>query len=215
MSAWRSDLIHEAASCTTLTCVRPDVSLEQPRSGKGLAAYLANAGQRVSPDVHLESPQAHVFLLAVFAAERLPRLRVAVQLFVLEQSRVGGVGLGAQGALELLRLRAVRVRQLGQHPLVLVAARAFGAAVVFGGGVRERRRVSGDGGQVAGQRGQRQAAGRPHRDGAVGSRAEDLRLGDDGQREAPVDVRGEEDCERGRRRGEVSPLSAGQESWNE
>lgn len=176
----------------TLTCVRPDVSLEQPRSGKRLAAYFANARQRVSPDVHLESSQAHVFLLAVFAAERLPRLRVAVQLFVLEQSGVRGVGLAAQAALELLSLRAMRVRQLGQHLLVLIAPRAFGAAVVFGRGVRERRGVSGDGGEVTGERRQRQAAGRPHRDGAVGSRAQDLRLGDDGQREAPVDVRSEE-----------------------
>lgn len=201
----------------TLTCVRPDVSLEQPRSGKGFAAYFANARQRVSPDVHFESSQAHVFLLAVFAAERLPRLRVAVQLFMLEQSGVCGVGLAAQTALELLRLRAVRVRQLGQHPLVLIAPRTFGAAVVFGGGVRERRGVSGDGREVTGERGQRQAAGRPHRDGAVSSRAQDLRLGDDGQREAPVDVRREEHWKhegKGRNERAGRPLPVGAESLN-
>lgn len=111
---------------------------------------------------------------------------------MLQQSRVSGVGLGAQAALELLCLRAVRVRQLGQYLLVLIAPRTLGAAVVLGGGVRQRRRVSGDGRQIAGERRQRQAAGGPHRDGAVRRRAQDLRLGDDRQRQAPVDVRRED-----------------------
>lgn len=172
--------------------MRPDVSLQQPRSGESLAAYFANARQRVRPDVHLERSQAHVLLLAIFTTEGLPRLCVAVQLFMLEQSRVGGVGLGAQAALELLRLRAVGIRQFGQHLLVLVAPRTLGAAVVLGGGVRQRRGVSGDGRQIAGERGQRQAAGGPHRDGTVRRRAQDLRLRDDRQRQAPVDVRRED-----------------------
>lgn len=174
--------------------MRPDVSLEQPRPGERLAAYFANAGQRVSPDVHLESSQTDVLLLAVFAAEGLARLGVAVQLLVLEQSRVRGVGLAAQRALELLRVRRARVRQFGQQQLlVLVAPRAFRAAVVLGGGVGQGGGVAGDGGEVAGERGQRQAAGGPHRDGAVRSRAQDLRLGDDGDGEALVEVRRDED----------------------
>lgn len=177
-----------------LSSVRPDVSLEQPRSGESFPAYFANTGQGVSPDVHFESSKAHVFLLAVFATEGFPRLGVAVQLFVLEQSRVRGVGLAAQTTLEFLSLHPVRVCQLGQHLLVLITPRAFRAAVVFGGGVGERRGVSGDGGEVAGERRQRQVAGSPHRDGAVRRRAQDLRLGDDGQGEAPVDVRREEHC---------------------
>lgn len=167
----------------TLTRVRPDVSLEQPRSGESLPAYFTNTRQRVSPDVHFESSQADVLLLAVFTAEGFPRLRVAVQLLVLEQSRVRGVGFAAQTTLELLCLHPVRVRQFGQHLLVLIAPRALRAAVVLGGGVGEGGRVSRDGGEVAG----------PHGDGAVGCRAQDLRLGDDGQGEAPVEVRRDED----------------------
>lgn len=176
----------------SLTGVCPDVSLQQPGSGESFPAYFANTRQSVSPDVHFESSQAHVFLLAVLAAEGLPRLGVAVQLLVFEQSRVRGVRLGTQTTLELLRLRSVRVRQLGQHPLVLVAPRTLGAAVVLGGGVGERRRVARDGGEVAGERGQRQAAGSPHGDGAVRRRAQDLRLRDDGQRKALVEMRRDE-----------------------
>lgn len=177
-----------------LSGVCPDVSLQQPRSGESFPTYFANTRQGVSPDVHFESPQAHVLLLAVFTTERFPRLGVAVQLFVLEQSRVRGVGLTTQTTREFLCLHPVRVRQFGQHLLVLIAPRAFRAAVVFGRGVRERGRVSRDWGEVTGERRQRQAAGSPDGDGAVGCRAQDLRLGDDGQGEAPVDVRRDEDC---------------------
>lgn len=74
-----------------LTSVRPDVSLQQPRSGKSLPAYFANTRQCVSPDVHFESSQAHILLLAVFTTEGFPRLGIAVQLLVLKQSRVRGV----------------------------------------------------------------------------------------------------------------------------
>ena len=175
-----------------LTGVRPDVSLEQPGSGESFPAYFANTRQGVSPDVHFESSQAHVLLLAVFTTEGFPRLGVAVQLFVLEQSRVRGVGLAAQATLEFLCLHPVRVCQLGQHLLVLITPRALRAAVVFRGGVGERWGVSRDGGEVAGERRQRQVAGSPHCDGAVRRRAQDLRLRDDGQRKGPVDVRREE-----------------------
>lgn len=137
------------------------MSLEQPRSGESLPAYFANARQSVSPDVHFESSQTDVLLLAVLAAEGFPRLGVAVQLLVLEQSRVRGVGFGAQAALELLRLLPVGVRQFGQQLLVLVAPGAFRAAVVLGGVVGEGRGVTGDGGEVAGQRGEGQVAGGP------------------------------------------------------
>lgn len=63
----------------------------------------------MSPDVHFESPQANVLLLAVFTAKGFPRLGVAVQLLVLEQSRVRGVGFTTQTALEFLCLNSVRV----------------------------------------------------------------------------------------------------------
>lgn len=82
--------------------MRPDVALQQPGPGEGLAAHLADAGQRVAPDVHLESPQAHILLLAVLAAEGFPGLGIAVQLFVLGEPGEGGVGLGALGAAESL-----------------------------------------------------------------------------------------------------------------
>lgn len=174
--------------------MRPDVSLEQPGSGESFPAYFANTRQSVSPDVHFESSQAHVFLLAVFTTEGFPRLGVAVQLLVLQQSRVRGVRLAAQTTLEFLCLRSVRVRQLGQHLLIFITPRAFGAAVVFGGGVGERRGVSRDGGEVTGERRQRQAAGSPHGDGAVRSRAQDLRLRDDRQGKALVEMRRDEHC---------------------
>lgn len=112
---------------------------------------------------------------------------VAVQLLVLEQSRVRGVRLATQATLKFLRFHS----EFGQ--LVLVAPRAFRAAVVFGGGVRERGRVAGDGGQVAGERGQGQAAGSPYGNRAVSGRAQDLWLWDDRQREALVEVRRDED----------------------
>lgn len=146
----------------------------------------------MSPDVHFKSSQTDILLLAVFTAEGFPRLGVAVQLLVLEQSRVGRVGFAAQTALKLLHLHPARVRQFGQHLLVFIAPGALRAAVVLGGGVGQRRGVSGDGGEVAGQRGQWQAAGGPHGDRAVGGRAQDLRLGDDGQGEALVEVRRDE-----------------------
>jgi len=166
------------------------VSLKQPRSGESFAAYFTHAWQSVSPDVHFKSSEADVLLLAVLATERFPRLSVAVQLFVLEQSGIRRVRLGAQAALELLRLHAVGIRELGEDRVVLVAcARAFRAAVVFGRGVRKRRRVSGDRRQVTGKGRQRQVVGGPHGDGAVRSRAEDLRLWHDRQGKGPIDVR--------------------------
>lgn len=108
---------------------------------------------------------------------------------MLEQSGISGVGLATQTTLEFLSLHSMRVCQLGQHLLVFIAPGAFRAAVVFGRGVGERRGVSRDRREVTGKRRQRQVAGSPHCDGAVGSRAQDLRLGDDRQREALVDTR--------------------------
>lgn len=109
--------IDKQSSC--LTCMRPDVALKEPGPGERLATHFADAGQRVCPYVHLQGAEAHILLLAVLAAERLPGLSIAVQLLVLHQSGVGGVGLGAQAALELLRVRGA---QLGGAPLVLVLA---------------------------------------------------------------------------------------------
>lgn len=86
-----------------LTCVSADVSLEQPRARESLAAQLADARQCVCPYVHFERAEAHVFLLAVLAAEGLARVRVAVQLLVLEQARVRRVRLVTQSTAELLR----------------------------------------------------------------------------------------------------------------
>lgn len=93
------------AMCTgkgLFTSVRSDVALQQPGPGEGLAAHLADTGQRVAPDVHLESPQAHILLLAVLAAEGFPGLSIAVQLLVLGEPSKGGVGLGALGTAEPL-----------------------------------------------------------------------------------------------------------------
>lgn len=84
-----------------LAGVRPDVPLEEPRSGEGLSAKVTLAGQRVRADVHLECAQADVDLLAVLAGEGLLCLafgRGAVELLVLREAGVGGVGLSAVGA---------------------------------------------------------------------------------------------------------------------
>lgn len=82
--------------------MRPNVSLEQPRSGERFATHFANARQRVCPYVHLQGAQTHVFLLAVLAAEGFPGLRIAVQLLVFHQSGVRAVRFIAQTALKLL-----------------------------------------------------------------------------------------------------------------
>lgn len=85
-----------------LTRVRPDVALEEPWPGEGLPAEEALAGERVGPDVHLEGAQGDVDLLAVLAAEGLlvgGLLGSAVELLVLREAAVGGVGLVAVRAL--------------------------------------------------------------------------------------------------------------------
>ena len=85
-----------------LARVRPDVALQEPRPGEGLAAQEALAGQRVRADVHLQGAQRDVDLLAVLAAEGFLVGRLlgrAVQLLVLRQTAVGRVGLVAIRAL--------------------------------------------------------------------------------------------------------------------
>ena len=61
--------------------------------------------------------------------------------------------------------------------------------MVFGRGVRKRRRVSRDRGKVTGKRREGQVVGSPYGDRAVRARAEDLRLRDERQGDRPVDVR--------------------------
>lgn len=95
-----------------LARVRSDVSLEQPRPGERLAAQVTLARQRVRPDVHLQRAQTHVDLGAELAGERLFRLSLgsgAVELLMLRQSRVRGVGLAAIGALVPRRVAAAAV----------------------------------------------------------------------------------------------------------
>lgn len=92
------------------TCVRPDVSLQQPRPGESFATDLAHARQGMASDVHLEGSQADVFLLAVLAAERFPGLGVTVQLSVLGKARKGGIGFAALAAVEFLGLGGRRDR---------------------------------------------------------------------------------------------------------
>lgn len=86
-----------------LAGVGTDVSLQQPWSREGFATEDTLAGEGVRPDVHLESTQRHVDFLTVLAAEALlgGGLLVggAVELLMLRQSRVRGVGLGTEGTL--------------------------------------------------------------------------------------------------------------------
>lgn len=100
-----------------LSSVSPDVSLEEPRSGEGLPAELALAGESVRSDVHLECTQRDVHLLAVLAAECLLGGGVlvgrAVELLVLREARVRRVGLGAEVALVAGRVLAAFPRGPG------------------------------------------------------------------------------------------------------
>lgn len=55
-----------------LTCVRADVSSQEPGSGEGLPAGGADAGQRVGANMHFESAQARVLFGTVFTEEGRP-----------------------------------------------------------------------------------------------------------------------------------------------
>lgn len=76
-----------------LPCVSSNVSLKQPGSGESLATDLADTRQGVGPNVHLKGTQAHIFLVTVFAAERLPRLGITMQLLMFGQPRESRIGL--------------------------------------------------------------------------------------------------------------------------
>lgn len=86
-----------------LTSVGADVALEQPGPGEGLSAGRADTRQRVASDVHLQSAQAEVLLITIFAVEGLPGLGVLGHrepgqlLGKLTQAREGNEGLGFQG----------------------------------------------------------------------------------------------------------------------
>lgn len=60
-----SDAVHEGAA--RVTCVGPDVALEQPRPGEALSAVLALAALVVRPDVHRKGRHADVELVAMRA----------------------------------------------------------------------------------------------------------------------------------------------------
>jgi len=94
-----------------LARVGANVSLEEPWSGEGLAAQVALAGQRVGANVHLQSSQGNIGLVAILAAEGLLHLVAlgggAVELLVLGQAREGGVGFLAVRALVTRRLALV------------------------------------------------------------------------------------------------------------
>ena len=63
--------------------VRPEVTLEQPGPGEGLAALLALAGQGVGPDVHLEGAGGVVALATIFTSGLSLDLIRTVKLLVL------------------------------------------------------------------------------------------------------------------------------------
>ena len=128
-----------------LTSVRADVSLEQPRTRESLPAELALARESMSPDVHFECAEGHVFLVAVLAVEGFLVLRVAVELSVLAEpaecrvlfAAIRAVVLGAVlavlGAASLLDLllrfhrggrggRCSRVRRRLQMLLLMLVA---------------------------------------------------------------------------------------------
>lgn len=134
-----------------LAGVRTNVTLEQPRPGKRLAAHCTLARQRVRSDVHLERAQTDVHLVAGLAREGLLRLALggrAVELPVLGQAGERGVGLAAVRALVPRRGRA-RGRGVGRAALLNLrvddrragggAARGRSAALAAGRGEVFRR----------------------------------------------------------------------------
>ena len=80
--------------------VGPHVTLEQPRTGEGLAALRALAGQGVRPDVHLQCGLGGVVLAAVLTRELLLDLVGAVQLLMLQEPGLRGEALLAFVALQ-------------------------------------------------------------------------------------------------------------------
>lgn len=150
------------------TCVRADVTPEQPRAGEGLSAGGADAGQRVRADVHLQGAQAGVLLGAVFAVEGraggggglggerrgmlLPGAlgRLVVGRLVVGQRREAAVAAGAAQAVERV-LHHVRAGGVGGAPAVLLLllflAAGRSAAEVQGAERRGGRRRGRDGGQ--------------------------------------------------------------------
>ena len=66
--------------------VRPEVTLEQPGPGEGLAALLALAGQGVGPDVHLEGAGGVVALATIFTSGLSLDLIRTVKLLVLGEA---------------------------------------------------------------------------------------------------------------------------------
>ena len=82
-----------------LARVRPNVTLQQPRPAKALAAYFALTGQRVRAYVHLECTQRRVRLLAVLAREVLLHLSTTVELAMLGETAERRIALAAAVAL--------------------------------------------------------------------------------------------------------------------
>lgn len=107
------------------TCMCANVSLEQPRPGEGLPTELADAGQCVCSDMHLQSSQTHVLLVTVLATEVLVTLPLTVQLPVLGQPREGEVGFVAVEAFKALltNTRANKAQEGIRHaaPLLQVS----------------------------------------------------------------------------------------------
>lgn len=186
--------LHVLVSCPfELTCVSTDVSLEQPRAWESLAAQLADARKGVCPYVHFECAEAYVLLLAVLAAEGLARVRVAMQLLVLEQARVRRVRLVTQSAAELLRhIRAAGTGGGGDcdggRLLLLVFVAPRDLVAVFGRWVSRHRR------EVSGKRWRRRVARRPHRDRTVHHRAQHLGLRDHRHHQAFEELLRHERC---------------------
>ena len=69
-----------------LSCVCPEVTLEQPGPGESFAADVTLAGQSVGLDVHLESAVAVVGLTTIFTSGLALDLIRTVKLLVLGEA---------------------------------------------------------------------------------------------------------------------------------
>lgn len=88
--------------CVSLTCVCSYMSLKQPGSGERFATEFTHTGQCVRPDVHLESSQADILLLAVFTVEELLTAPLTLELLVFGQAREAQVLFMTVQTLEAL-----------------------------------------------------------------------------------------------------------------
>lgn len=78
------------------------VSLKQPGPGEGFPTQLTHTGQCMCADVHLQSAEAHILLVAVLAGEVFLTRPLTLELSVFGQAREGEIGFMTVKTLKVL-----------------------------------------------------------------------------------------------------------------